>query len=344
MDREIENEEWMTPKRRFLSALLGGRVDRTPVGSITSVATIEQMEQTGAYFPEAHYDGEEMARLAEGAHTILGYDCIMPYYSVWVDAAALGMEVNWGDRLNLPDGTGNDIWHHPKEVDIPEDFLERRETNAVLEAISLLRDAHPDVAIVGKVMGPWTLALHVAGIRTILLATRRDPDLVHRFLEALKDASVEFANAQIKAGADVLAVADHTTGDLVSAKDYRDFLLPVHKEITKKIGAPLVLHTCGDTIDRMGYIADGGFDCFHYDSKNDAADAREAVGDRISLMGNINNPETLLYGTSDDVRRAAEYALSSGTEVLAPECAIPTQVKNENLISLVDAARRYKHE
>ena len=39
----------MTPKRRYLSALLGGRVDRTPVGVVTSVANVEQVEITGAY-------------------------------------------------------------------------------------------------------------------------------------------------------------------------------------------------------------------------------------------------------------------------------------------------------
>jgi hypothetical protein len=33
----------MTPKRRFLSGLPGGRVDRPPVGSVTSVANVEQI-------------------------------------------------------------------------------------------------------------------------------------------------------------------------------------------------------------------------------------------------------------------------------------------------------------
>ena len=46
----------MTPKRRFLAGILGGRVDRTPVGSVTSVANVEQMEMTGAFFPDAHLD------------------------------------------------------------------------------------------------------------------------------------------------------------------------------------------------------------------------------------------------------------------------------------------------
>ncbi len=49
----------MTPKRRFLAGIMGGRVDRTPVGSPTSVATVDQMEMTGAFFPDVHTDGRK---------------------------------------------------------------------------------------------------------------------------------------------------------------------------------------------------------------------------------------------------------------------------------------------
>jgi len=86
----------MTSKRRFLAGILGGRVDRTPVGSPTSVATVDQMHLTGAFFPDAHLDSAKMARLAAGAYEILGYDAIMPVFSVQQEAAALGCEMDWG--------------------------------------------------------------------------------------------------------------------------------------------------------------------------------------------------------------------------------------------------------
>jgi uroporphyrinogen-III decarboxylase len=52
----------MTAKRRFLAGLLGGRVDRPPVGSPTSVATVECMERSGAF----HFDSKVAARTATG--------------------------------------------------------------------------------------------------------------------------------------------------------------------------------------------------------------------------------------------------------------------------------------
>lgn len=66
----------MSAKERFLAGIRGEPTDRAPVASPTSVATMEQMERTGAWFPAAHRDGEQMARLAAGAHEILGYDAI----------------------------------------------------------------------------------------------------------------------------------------------------------------------------------------------------------------------------------------------------------------------------
>ena len=38
-------------------------------------------------------------------------------------------------------------------------------------------------------------------------------------------------------------------------------------EIIKELGCPIILHICGDTTNRLEYIVEAGFDCFHFDSK-----------------------------------------------------------------------------
>jgi [methyl-Co(III) methanol-specific corrinoid protein]:coenzyme M methyltransferase len=307
------------------------------VASVTSVANIEQMEMTGAFFPDAHLDGEKMARLAAGAHDILGYDAIMPYFSVQAEAAALGCEVDWRDRESMP-VSHSTIWSKPEQVRIPDDFLEKVSIKAILDAIRILRRKYGHhVAIVGKVMGPWTLAYHLYGIQDFLMETYTDPDKVHRFLDRLKEITVLFGLAQIRAGADALCLADHATGDLVGPWTYRDFLLPYHRELTQRLGCPLVLHICGDTLDRLGYICEAGFDCFHFDSKVDARAAVAAVAGRISLLGNVNNPETLLNGTPAQVARQARNALYAGVQVIGPECAVPPQTPLENLQAITRA-------
>jgi [methyl-Co(III) methanol-specific corrinoid protein]:coenzyme M methyltransferase len=296
------------------------------------------MEMLDAHFPAVHLDASAMARLAAGAYEILGYDAIMPVFSVDQEAAALGCEMDWGAVDSMPNAL-TAPWQAPSDVRLPDDFLERPSIRTVLEALSILRrDYGHQVAIIGKVMGPWTLAYHMHGLQPFLTKTILEPDTVRRFLDRLKEITLVFGKAQIEAGADVLCVADHATGDLIRGEMYRDFLQPIHQEITAALGCPLVLHICGDTLDRMGYIADAGFDAFHFESKVDATAAIAAVGSRMSLVGNVNNPTTLYTGTPEMALEETRYAISSGVQVVGPECAVPLRTPLDNLRAIRQAA------
>ncbi|MEW6226835.1 MAG: uroporphyrinogen decarboxylase family protein, partial [Bacillota bacterium] len=209
----------------------------------------------------------------------------------------------------------------------------------VLEALSLLRRRYADhVAVIGKVMGPWTLSYHVAGVEDFLASIILAPDDVRRYLDVLKEVTIMFARAQARAGADAVVVADHATGDLISPKTYRDFLLPIHREIVSRVGCPMILHICGDNTDRLDYFVQAGFDGYHFESKVDAVTAVETVRGRMCLIGNINNPSTLLYGTPETVRAEAKAAILAGVDILAPECAVPLKVPVANLRAITEAA------
>ncbi len=330
----------LSPKRRLLSALFGGREgDRPPVGNPTSIVSIELMEKTGIFFPQAHLEAEPMAGLAAAGHEILGFDSIMPEYSVQQEAAALGCKMDWGSPSMMPDARTHPI-QRIEDLVIPENLLEKPSLKVVLEALSLLRRQYGDeAAIVGKVMGPWTISYHLAGTQNFLLWAITDPDKVRRYLEALKEVTVLFAKAQFQAGADVVVLADHATGDLVSPKTYEKFLLPVHQEMVQRIGGPLILHICGNCADRLRMFVEAGFDGYHFEWQVDAREAVRVVNGELSLVGNINNPTTLLRGTPEDVRQQVRYSVAAGVDIIAPECAVPLQTPLRNLRAIVEAAQ-----
>jgi MtaA/CmuA family methyltransferase len=206
------------------------------------------------------------------------------------------------------------------------------------EALRLLRERYGDrVVIVGKVMGPWTLSYHLMGMEEFLISTKLDPARTRRSLEALKQVSMAFAGAQIRAGADIICLADHASGGIVSPLAYRDYLLPLHQEIFSSIGAPTVLHCCGNTTDRVRYFAASGVDCFHFESQVDIDSAVAEARGKMTLMGNINNPTVLLQGSREEVLRACQKAIQGGVQILAPECAVPLITPLENLQALVDS-------
>ncbi|NQW17862.1 MAG: MtaA/CmuA family methyltransferase [Chloroflexi bacterium] len=329
-------EETMTSRERVMNALAGKPVDRTPVANPTNVATVDLMDMVGAPFPDANRDPVLNARLAETGYTELGFDVIAPYFSIIQESSALGCEMQWEQKDNWPTvRMTNPIWKEPEDINIPDDFLEHPDNQAIIGSIRILKEKYGDeVAIVGKTMGPWTLAYHLFGVEPFLLMTIDSPEKTMDALHRLKEISVLFGRAQIDAGADVITFPDHATGDLVSGEYYHRYLQDIHSEMVERLPAPIILHICGKTLDRMDYIAQTGMAAFHFDSMNDPAEAMEIVDGRISLVGNINNPVTLYSKGPEAVREEVYRALDAGVQLIAPECAIPLRTKLENLLEI----------
>ena len=337
--------ETMTSRERVLAALNGQPVDRTPVANPTNVASVDLMDLVDAPFPDACRDPELAARLAATGYTELGFDSVMPYFTIIQESSALGCDMQWEDKDNWPTvRMQQPIWKDSRDVRIPSGFLEHRDNITITKSIEILRqELGNDVAIIGKTMGPWTLAYHVFGVENFLLMTVDDPAEVMRILHKLKEISVLFGEAQIAAGVDALTFPDHATGDLVSGEYYRRFLQDIHTEMVEALPVPLILHICGATLDRMPYIAETGMASFHFDSKNDPQKAMDAVDGKIGLVGNINNPTTLYAPGPVEVREEVFKCLDAGVQMIAPECAIPLATKLENLIAIPDAVKEW-HE
>lgn len=324
-----------------MSAMFGGRPGpRPPVGNPTSIACHGLMDKTGTSFPQAHLDARAMADLALAGWEFLGFDTVMPEYSVVQEAAALGAQIDWGDRDRMPD-----VKNFPKadfsDIEIPDDFLEKPSCRVVLDAISILRrQVGGSVAIIGKVMGPWTLSYHMAGTQNFLLALGMgEKAKVAKMLRQLMPATIAFINAQFAAGADIVVLADHATGNLVGPYHYEEHLLPIHQEITAQAGGPLILHVCGNCADRLELFARSGVDGYHFEWQVDSREAVRRIGKEVSLVGNVNNPQTLLQGTPEEVFKQARYAIKAGVHIIAPECAIPLSTPLENLRAIAEAAR-----
>lgn len=317
----------------------GRKGPRPPVLNPTSIVCEGLMDASGVNFPEAHLDADAMAELALAGHEIVGFDSVMPEFSVQQEAAALGCEMDWGGRDRMPDSKSFPYADF-SDIDIPENILEKPSLRVVLDALSILRKhVGGKVAIVGKVMGPWTLSYHMAGTQNFLLQLGlEEKEKINKMLRQLMPVTIAFANAQFQAGADIVVLADHATGNLVGNYHYKEYLLPLHREITEKIKGPLILHVCGNCSDRLDLFAESGVDAYHFEWQVDAKMAVETVGDRISLVGNINNPEVLFQGTPEDVHKQVRYAIEAGVNMIGPECAIPLSTPLENLKAIVAAA------
>ena len=336
--------EKMTPKQRFLAGLNGDPVDRPPAASIVSVITYELMDITGAHFPHANIEPEPMATLAAGAHEVMGFDSVMPIFSIAQEAVALGCQVDWSDTDMMPNPTDSPWMDRDAEIKLPDgfpdSFLEDKYVKCSIDAIRLLKQHFGDeVMILGKVMGPWTLSYHCYNTQEFLFDTIMDPDRVRKSLETLAPVPLTYAAAQLEAGADAIVWADHATGDLVRNTMYRDFLLPHHQELVPQVEGPVILHCCGRTLDRVEYFNEAGFACYHFESANDPNLMVEKAAGKMKLTGNVNNPITLYARGPDEARAEAQAAIDAGVDIIAPECAVPLQAPLANLQAIVETCK-----
>ena len=329
----------MRPRDIFINALRRRPVPRPATGTATSIVTVDLMEKVGVFFPQAHQHAEQMAALAAAGYTELGFDNVMPLFSVWHESAALGCKVDWGEVNRMPD-CREPLYKMGDRIGIPPDLLARPGCKVALDALALLKKRYGDeIAVVGKVFGPWTLGYHVFGVQEFLINTLLEPDAVKRAMAALKEVTVQFANAQIEAGADALCLADHATRDLCSPLAYRDFLKDIHQELNERIRCPLILHICGDTSDRISYIRETGLPCFHFDSKVPATTARELAGERLSLMGGTSNLRVIRAGSPEAVAHDVREKVRAGVDIIGPECAVPLDAPYANMKLLADQAK-----
>ena len=90
------------------------------------VATVELMDLVDAPFPNANREPELMARLAATSYTELGFDTIMPVFSIIQESSALGCNMQWEQKDNWPTVRMYDpIWFEPEDINIPDNIIVR---------------------------------------------------------------------------------------------------------------------------------------------------------------------------------------------------------------------------
>ena len=334
----------MTGRERVLAALAGMPTDVPAALSITSTATVEAMRKSKSFFPDAHTNPISMAALAAESRDQGGLDSVSPYFSIHLEAAALGAKINWSDPAGTPFVVGHAL-SSLEDLTLPEDFCSLPIPSALIRTIGILRNRYRDnVAVIGKVIGPWTILYHLHGVENLLLDTLLDPVHTKEILMILSAIPITFAKAQFAAGADAVVWADHVTSDLVSAALYEETLYPVHRAAAEELNqfGPIILHCCGNVEDRMKLFSTTGFSCFHADSRNNIEKLISDSDNRIRLAGFVNNPVVLSQYSPRRVAAETGRILSKGITMPCPECAIPTSVTSANLRAVTSTLHSYR--
>lgn len=305
---------------RLLRALGREPVDVTPVWL---------MRQAGRYLPEYR-----AVRAAAGDFLSLCQNpelacevTLQPLRRFDLDAAIL-----FSDILTIPDALGLGLYFEDGEgprFRAPlrdAAAIERlgvlntgRDLPYVLEAVRLIRrELNGRVPLIGFSGSPWTLATYMiegGSSRDFVRAKSllySQPGALHLLLEKLTVSIVDYLNAQIATGAQAVQIFD-TWGGALSAAAYREFSLTYMTEILRSLTrtaegrrVPVILFTKGGS-QWLEQMADSGCDALGLDWCVDIGLARDRVGGRVALQGNLD--PAVLRAPADVVRTEVEKVL-----------------------------------
>lgn len=334
----------MTLKERLLNALEGKEVDKVPVCSVTQTGIVELMDQVGAPWPESHSDPELMAKLAIANYELSGLEAVRVPYCLTVLAEAMGCEVNMGTKNRQPSVTAHP---YPKDLEgmkMPENLLDMGRIRAVLDAIKIIRErVGPDVPIIGGMEGPVTLASDLASVKSFMKWSIKKPELLGQVLDFATEATIAYANSMVLAGADVISVADPVASpDLMSPDSFKNDLKSRLQRFSSEVNSVTVLHICGNVGPILDYMADCGFEGLSVEEKvGSVKKAKEILGNRARLVGNISSPFTLLPGPIEIIKEESKKALEEGIDVLAPGCGIAPMTPLVHIKAMVEARDEY---
>jgi uroporphyrinogen decarboxylase len=341
-----------TKNIRLIKALQRQPVDVTPVWI---------MRQAGRYLPEYRKTREQAGSFIKLCKTPeLACEVTMqPLARFPLDAAIL-----FSDILTIPDAMGlglsvvenqgpkfEKVIRSRSDVDklgIPDP---ESDLGYVMEAVKMISNELRDkVPLIGFAGSPWTIATYMIEggsskeFRHAKGMLYEDPQTLHRLLDILAKSIIDYMNAQIIAGVEVVMIFD-TWGGVLTGPSYKEFSLQYMKLIVDGIknstsGAtpPIILFTKGGGL-WLEDIVTTGCDALGIDWVTDLALARSKVGDQVAIQGNLDT--AVLYSNPakirEEVARVLEsYGQGSG-HIFNLGHGIHPQINPEHVAVLVDA-------
>ena len=282
----------------FVDACFGKETPYTPVW---------MMRQAGRYLSEYMAVRAEAGNFLNLCHNpkMACEVTLQPIDIVGVDAAILFSDIlvipnEMGMKLDFLVGEGP-VFESPVRTREELDALIGGEDAAtkltyVYEAISLIRaELADDKALIGFTGSPWTLATYMIegqGTKTYNICKKliySDPEFMHLLLRKVTEVIKIYLEKQIEAGVDVVQIFDSWAGALEKSK-YFEFSWNYMKEIAAHIKAnyphiPIIMFPKG--IPAYLDDIDGDFDVFGVDWSTPMALAKEKLGDKYVLQGNM---------------------------------------------------------
>jgi uroporphyrinogen decarboxylase len=333
----------MTPVARFAALAAGRAVDRLPCVPIVGNTAARVI---GVRVSQLRRNGGELARAQLASYRRFGYDVIRVFTDLYVLAEAMGARVNVPDDetayLAEPVITSTSAIAGLRAVEPTRDGC----LPAHLEATRrLVEEVGAEVAVTTALTGPFTTASFLVGADTLARLCVREPEAVSRLCEICLESGLRWADAIIAAGASPSITDPMLSSTVVGPRVFRTHGLPTLRRLIEHIhlqGRTVTLHICGKTKPVWSLMADSGADCLSLDDEADLAEAKQAVGHRVRLMGNVPPVAVVQEGPREMIREAVRRCVRQAADnpkgfIVASGCSLPVETPFAHIEEMVRA-------
>ncbi len=198
----------------------------------------------------------------------------------------------------------------------------------------------------------WSVFLN--GMDNLLTSFLTEPEFAHALLDMVLDVSIQVARNALRAGADAIIETDDYAGNrgpIMSPEVFKEFILPRLLKYVKAVheeGGYLIKHTDGyiwPLLDTMVEAEIDGINPMEPIAGMDIGEVKQAYGDRVCLVGNIDCGELLTNGSTQEVEAAVmdciRKASPGGGHIMCSSNSLHASVKPENYLTMVKATRRF---
>ncbi len=334
----------MNGRERMIGFLEGREIDAHPVNLlIMQYACKLSGVSYEEYCLKYHKQSEAMLHFAEN----YGLDCVHAAGYPWCEAMDYGLNVIYS----------GDLFPHPKEwliQDVESDISKIRKLDVKncpnmmnrVNGIRHYREVAGDKYFVyGHCEGPLAEYADLRSVEEGLCDFYDYPDEVAAALRIITDNAKEWITLQIQAGADAIDFGDAACS-LISPDLYREFILPLHRELVQHIhslGAYSKIHICGDISGILPDLISTGATIIDVDCMVDMEKFIPLLGEKQFLCGNLDPSGVFVQGTPETIREkvAKAFEVSGGKCIISGGCEIPKNTPVENYRAFVEAVREH---
>ncbi|MDO8541185.1 MAG: uroporphyrinogen decarboxylase family protein [Opitutaceae bacterium] len=326
----------MTPRERYFAVLRGQPSDILPRIPILMQFAAEHIGSNyGAFASDHRVLVEANLRCAEE----FGIDQLSTISDPYRETSGFGGAVEYRrdgvpicERPPLLDD--RDLGQLPR----PDPLQAPRMRDRVDAVRSYLERSGDRYSIMGWVEGPAAEAADLRGVSNFFMDLLDDPGYARELMARCVETAIDFARAQVDAGADTIGVGDAVASQ-VSPQTYESLILPFERQLVDalhEMGVIVRLHICGNTTHLLPGIATLGVDIVDIDHLVDLAVVRKVLGPRVVISGNVDPVSCVMRGPPEDVKAAVArcHAIAGAPFMVNAGCEIPASTPPPHLHAL----------